>query len=88
MQKNGKIVAAVGIGLFLALMIYSMMGVTQVSCEVCIDFHGRNSCATAHGADAKEAQRTATDVACDSLAGTMADNIVCQNTEPVRLMCK
>ena len=88
MQKNGKILAAVGVGLFLVFMIYSMMGVAQVSCEVCINFGGRTACSTAHGADAEEAQRTATNVACASLAAGMTDSIACDNTPPVRLMCK
>ena len=88
MQKSGKIVAAVGIGLFLILMIYSLMGVAQVSCEVCINFRGRTACSTARGPDAKEAQRTATDVACASLGSGISDTIVCGNTTPVRLMCK
>jgi len=88
MQKNGKILAAVGVGLFLVFMIYSLMGVAQVSCEVCVNFGGRTACSTARGANAKEAQHTATDVACASLASGMTDSIACGNTTPVRLMCK
>jgi hypothetical protein len=78
---------AVGIGLFLTFMIYSMMGVAQVSCEVCISFHGGTQCRTARGANADEAQRTATDVACASLASGMTDSIACGNTPPRRVMC-
>jgi hypothetical protein len=88
MQKNGKILAAVGVGLFLIFMIYSLMGVAQVSCEVCITFRGGTACSTAHGANAKEAQNTATDVACTSLASGMTDSIACGNTIPVSVMCK
>jgi hypothetical protein len=88
MQKNGRILAVVGIGLFLAFIIYSMMGVAQVSCQVCITFRGRTSCSSARGANANEAQRTATDVACSSIAAGMADSIACGNTPPVRLMCQ
>ena len=88
MQKRGKILAAVGVGLFLAFMIYSLTGVAQVSCEVCITFRGQTACSTARGANANEAQRTATDVACASLSSGMTDTIACGNTPPVRLMCK
>ena len=88
MQKRGKILAAVGVGLFLAFMIYSLTGVAQVSCEVCITFRGQTACRTARGANANEAQRTATDVACASLSSGMTDTIACGNTAPVRLMCK
>ena len=88
MQKQGKILAAVGVVLFLAFIIYSLMGVAQVSCEVCITFRGQTACSTAHGVDANEAQRTATHVACTSLASGMTDSIACGNTTPVRLMCK
>ena len=88
MQKQGKILAVVSIALFLAFMIYSLTGVAQVSCEVCITFRGQTACSSARGADAKEAQRTATDVACTSLSSGMTDTIACGNTTPVRLMCK
>jgi hypothetical protein len=88
MQKNGKVLAVIGVGLFLAFMIYSLMGVAQVSCEVCINFSGRTACSMARGANAEEAQHTATRVACASLASGMTDSIACGNTPPVRLMCK
>ena len=88
MQKNGKVLAVIGAGLFLAFMIYSMIGVAQVSCEVCINFRGRTACSTARGANAEEAQHTATNVACTSLASGRTDSIACGNTPPLRLMCK
>jgi hypothetical protein len=86
-MKKAKVLAIVGFVLLLALIIYSSMGISQVTCEVCITFRGRTDCGTAQGADAAEAQRTATDIACALLSSGMTDSIACGNTTPSRLMC-
>lgn len=77
-----------GFALFLVYIIYSSMEVAQVSCEVCITFRGKTECRTAAGANAAEAQRTATDVACTLMTSGMSEGIACGNTPPTRLMCK
>ena len=88
MRTKAKIATALGAALFIGYMIYSVVGMAQVACEACIEFRGRTECRTAIGADAKEAQKTATDVACASLASGMTDSIACGSTPPTRLMCK
>lgn len=88
MQTKAKIAVGLGAALFIGYMIYSTMGMAQVSCEVCIEFRGRTSCSSATGADAEEAQKTATDVACASIASGMTDSIACGNRPPTRIMCK
>jgi hypothetical protein len=86
-MKKTKILAVVGVVLVVAYIIYSSIGLAQVSCEVCITFRGGTECRTAQGATAEEAQRTATDVACTFLSSGMTDSIACGNTPPVKLMC-
>ena len=87
MRKRVMVLATLGIVLFLGYIIYSLMTLSRATCEVCITFHGGSECRSAQGANAEEAQRTATDLACHFLASSMADGIVCGNTRPTKVMC-
>jgi hypothetical protein len=88
MKKPAKIWAVVGFVLLLGYIIYSSMTLAQVSCDVCIEFRGRKECRAASGANAEEAQRAATDLACVFLASGMTDSIACGNTRPASLTCR
>ena len=87
MKKPVKISAVVGFALLLGYIIYSSMTLAQVRCEVCIEFRGKRECRSASGANAEEAQRSATDLACVFLASGMTDSIACSNTRPASLTC-
>ena len=69
----------------LALIVYSSMGLQQVTAEVCITHNGRTECRSASGANQDEVLRTAADMACSTLASGMADRISCQNSTPTRV---
>ncbi len=86
-MKKAKILAVLGFVFLVVYIIFSSMGLSQVSCEVCITFRGGTKCSTAQGTSAEEAQRTATDVACTFLSSGMTDSIACGNTPPVKVMC-
>lgn len=75
------LVVAVGLG----LVVWSSMGLSQVTVEACITYGGRTECRTAAGTSREEALRTATDMACSALASGMTDRISCQRTEPSRI---
>jgi hypothetical protein len=85
--RNKVVLAALAVIAFIAYLIYSSVAQAQVSCEVCINFRGRTGCGSALAVDAKEAQRTATDVACASISSGVTDSIACGNTPPIKLMC-
>ena len=72
------LVVVIGIG----LIVWSSMGLTQVTVEACITYNGNTACRKAAGATRDEALRTAADMACAVLASGMTDRINCQNTEP------
>lgn len=72
------LLVAAGIG----LIVWSSMGLSQVQVEACITYNGRTACRVAAGTSRDEALRTATDMACATLASGMTDRISCQNTEP------
>jgi hypothetical protein len=86
MRKKANVLALLGFGLLLGYMIYSSM-LTEVSCEVCIEFQGRTECRSAGGTTPEEAQRSATDLACTFLGNGMTESIACSNTPPTKLMC-
>ena len=66
----------------LGMLVYSTLGLRQVSCEVCMTFEGRTQCAKASGTTREEAQRTATDTACATISSGMTESIRCSNTPP------
>ena len=88
-NMNKKIVlVAIGFVLLLGLMTYLTMTSGQITCDVCIEFHGRTECRKATGKDKEEAQMSATSTACGLLSGGVTDVIACQNTPPKSISCQ
>lgn len=86
-QAKIAIVTAAFVALTLGLLIQAMLRQAQITCEVCVTFHGRTQCRTAVGPDRAQAQKTAIDNSCGLLASGMADSISCANTPPDRTTC-
>ena len=88
-NMNKKIVLVVGgLLLLLSYLAYLTMSSGQITCEVCMDFHGRSECRKATGKDKEEAQMSATSTACGLLSGGVTDVIACQNTPPKSISCR
>ncbi len=84
-KRTGIIVGVVFALAFLAVLIFSTMGLSQHRVEVCVEFNGRESCRTASGATRDEAQRTATDNACALITSGMANSMACGRKPPVKI---
>jgi hypothetical protein len=87
MSKSLKLTIILG---FLGVMIYvviSSFGLAQASCEVCMEFKGRESCRTARGVSREEAMQTARDNACARITNGRAESIRCGNSEPKSVRC-
>ncbi len=69
---------------FIALVVYSTLGLKRVRYEVCMEFQGRTSCRTAGGETTERARRAAIDNACALISSGVGDSIACQNKPPVR----
>ena len=67
--------------IFIAAMAWSTLGNSQQRCEVCITFNGRTSCGTSAASSREQAERSATDIACNSLTRGMTELMQCQNGE-------
>jgi hypothetical protein len=81
----------VGILIFLALMgllAYSTLKLGGTRVEVCMAFHGQQSCRTASGKDREQAARTAIQNACGEIASGVTDSLACERSEPVKVTYK
>jgi hypothetical protein len=88
MNKAGKFLSiTAGMVVLIGYMVYLAMSASKVSCEVCMDFHGRMECRRATGKDELEAQTSAITTACGLIAGGVGDGIACQNTPPSSVSC-
>lgn len=87
-MKNGNrwFILAASI-IFIGLVLYSSMSSSAVSCEVCVDFNGRQNCAVAEAVDRESAMQTAQMTACGPVAQGMAQSINCQNAVPSSQSC-
>ena len=74
--------------LVLLMILWASLGLTQYTCEVCMEFNGRSKCRSAAGPTREEAQRTATDNACSFLASGMTESIRCSSTPPASVKCR
>lgn len=67
--------------IFIAAMAWSTLGNAQQRCEVCITYNGQTSCGTSASTTKEQAERAATDIACNSLTHGMTELMQCQNSE-------
>ena len=88
MPKAWKVLVGIGFLVLIGFIIYSATGLARVSCEVCVEFHGRTSCQPAAGTTQDEAVKTAEGIACSELASGRTENIACERTPPKSVACK
>jgi hypothetical protein len=88
MPQLWKILVGLGFVALIGFIIYSATGLAQVSCEVCVEFHGKTSCQPAAGTNQEEAVRTAEGIACAELASGRTESIACERTPPKSIACK
>ena len=85
MKKPVTIIGIVFALGFLAVLIYSTLGLSQHRVEVCVEFNGQESCRTASAASRDEARRTATDNACALLTNGMTESMACGAKAPTKI---
>ena len=87
MSKAGVIGGIFGI-IIVGAILFLSMGLSQQTCEVCVEFNGRTQCRTASGADEKTAIITARDNACAFLVMSKTDGFLCGQTQPKKVTCQ
>lgn len=84
MKKTGLWIA-IGVVVFMGMVVYSTMGLKRHRVEACMEFNGRTSCRTAAGETPERAKTAAIQNACALIASGVGDSIACQNKPPVSL---
>jgi hypothetical protein len=80
-KKKWPVIAGIAfIVVFIAAMAYSTLGNAQERCEVCVTYNGRTNCGTSAATSREQAERTATDIACNSLTHGMTELMQCQQS--------
>jgi hypothetical protein len=69
-------------------IVYASMARVGYQCEVCVEFNGGRQCRTGAGATEEEARTIAQTSACGTLAGGMAQSIMCSRAVPASAQCK
>ena len=74
------IAAVVFVIAVVAAIAFSTLGNAQVHCEVCVTFNGRTQCGNSASTSREQAERAATDLACNGLTAGMTELMQCQNS--------
>jgi hypothetical protein len=77
-----RMIIVVGAIVLFGVLIYSSQQQTKNQYEVCVTFKGAMHCATASGATAAEAIRSAQDIDCEMLSNGRDENMVCLDSTP------
>lgn len=77
-----RMIIVVGAIVLFGVLIYSSQQQTKNQYEVCVTFKGAMHCATASGATATEAIRSAQDIDCEMLSNGRDENMVCLDSTP------
>jgi hypothetical protein len=87
MSKGVKWGIAIALMLFVGYVVAGSVLRAQYSCEVCLEFDGREVCRAGAGASEAEALQAAQESACGGNAQGMTELIRCRNAEPLRSQC-
>jgi energy-converting hydrogenase Eha subunit H len=82
MKKKPVMIGIVFVLVFLGVIIYSTMNLSQNRVEVCITFKGRSLCRVASATTREFAVRTATANVCGELAGGVTETMACNQATP------
>lgn len=80
-RTKWPVVAAIAfVVVVVAAIAYSTLGNAQIHCEVCITFNGRTQCGNSASTSREQAERAATDLACNGITSGMTELMQCQNS--------
>jgi hypothetical protein len=82
--------AVVTLGVLLPVIgyvVYSSFQVSEVECEVCITFEGRDACRTVAGKTEEDSMRGAVTNTCALLSSGVTDTLRCERTQPRKAQC-
>ena len=86
-MKASLVTVVLLVGL-LGVLAWLTLGYQQVECKVCMDFKGRQNCATAAAATREEAIRTGRSTACGLIVAGVRDSFACDAAQPASIACQ
>jgi len=86
-MKRGTSITILALLAFGALLLFNTLAAQKSQCEVCVEFNGKQNCASASHENEQEAARSAQTTACGVLASGMDQSIACSRTKPVSVQC-
>ncbi len=87
-MKRGTIITLIVVAVFGVLLLFNTLSAQKVTCDVCVEFNGKQNCATASHETEDEARRTAQTTACGPLASGMDQSIACDRKPAVSAQCR
>lgn len=72
----------------IALVVFSLQGVHEYTCDVCVTYKGQKQCRTGQGRTRQEAIDKAQTAACAVMTSGMDQVIACGNVEPTSVSCE
>ena len=62
---------------FVSAVIWYALEATQIQCEICVDYKGRQACSTSLAADIATAEMQAHSGACSQVTGGVTETLEC-----------
>ncbi len=87
MSRFGAVSLVFGL-LVVALVVFSLRGVDEATCEVCVTFKGRTECRIGQGRTREDAIRQAQTSACAVMTNGMDEVVACGRVEPKSVSCE
>ena len=84
-MKKAALIGVIFVIAVIAAIYYSTANLAAHRVEICMEFKGLSSCATASGATEENARRSATTTACATISSGVTDSIACDQTPPKKL---
>ncbi|MDZ4675598.1 MAG: hypothetical protein SGI84_14180 [Gemmatimonadota bacterium] len=88
MVSRSRLIPIIVVLAFAGFLAWTTLSAQKVTCEICVDYHGRSNCATASAASEEEAVTSAQNTACGPVASGMNESIECGRIPPSTRQCR
>jgi hypothetical protein len=86
-MKKSQMLTIVSMLALAGILTLLSLEISQIECEVCMDFKGRRNCATVAAPSRSEAIQGGRMTACGTISGGVRDSFGCNAAEPAAVTC-
>lgn len=87
-MKKSHMITVMSLLALAGVLVLLSLQISQVECEVCMNFKGRQNCATAAAPTEAEAVRSGRMTACGTIAAGVRDSFACDGAKPASITCR